>query len=456
MRSMIYTNAFFVLLCSAGMVLAADSLLVQDTISKEAPAAGDENKDSVTVIEQLPESDSAFISMAGDCRYPAICSEGKTLHTTWIVTEGVTSNIYYRKSGDEGDHWTDSRMISNEHGDCYPPTIAVNSGVVHLAWVDYAETMDGELYYSRSLDGGETWEENRILIPDANGSRYPFLICRGKDVYLVWQDVENRVYFKASYNQGLTWQKEILQAKIGRQSCYCYPPAIAASKSDLVIVWSDLHDDTWGPQMGINGLQLFKRKNRIITAVASRKSSDRGKTWSKPQLLTSASITMETREEIDNPILLSDSSRFFLFWLDRRENMLGEIFYSSFDSKRMKLPLVGKKVYPVAKKSPKRPTVTFDRFGNIHFTWANFFNSESVISYGTINQEGTPIRSSCDLTNSPGSYHNPVLAKTTSGRLHILWFAVAKENNGWSKIFYKVSTNNGIAWESPEPQKRNP
>jgi len=462
MRSTTCINAFQILLLSSFFALAEDSLPVNDTVGSADTAATVVTNDTVPAAEPQPateqqlDADTSFISMAGDCRYPAVCSEGNSLHVTWIVTEGVTSNIYYLKSTDEGESWSDSRKISNEYGDCYPPTVAANSGIVHGAWVDYAERVDGELYYSRSIDDGETWEESRILIPDANGSRYPLLSCRGKDVYLVWQDVENKVYFMASHNQGLTWQKKILVAKIGRHSCYCYPPAIAASRKDLVIVWADLSDDTWGPQIGINGVPLFKRKNRVITSVACRKSSDNGRSWSKPQTLSSASISMETREEIDNPILVSDSTRFFLFWLDRRENMLGEIFYAAFDTRKMKLPLGGKKVYPIAKRSPKRPTVVFDRFGDIHFTWANYFNSESVISYGKIDQNGTPLREKCDLTKSPGSYLNPVIARTASGMLHILWFAVPKENNGWSRIFYKTSMNNGVTWENQEPKKRNP
>jgi hypothetical protein len=121
----------------------------------------------------------------------------------------------------------------------------------------------------------------------------------------------------------------------------------------------------------------------------------------------------------------------------------------------VKFPVDGKKVYPIEKRSPKRPSVIFDNEGNLHFTWANFFNNESVISYGKIDPSGTPLKEKMDLTTSAGSYHNPVITRTASGFMHIFWFAVPKDQNGWSRIFYKSSKDNGTTWEYWEPQKRD-
>jgi hypothetical protein len=443
--------------------LLLSSYLSADPVESAAPVNTEESSlDSIvlndsTILSDTSNADStmrdAFISMAGDCRYPTVATQGDTMHLTWIVTEGVNTSVHYKRSSDEGKTWTGALKISSEHSDCHPPTIAVNAGKVHLSWVDYSESVDGELYYTRSLDGGETWEKNRILIADANSSRYPLLYCKGKNVFLIRQDVENKVYFMASYDEGLTWAPEMLLGKVGKHSCYCYPPAIASNGNELLVIWSDLNNDRKGLRLGVNGKNFFRNKNKVVSSIVVRKTTDFGKTWNKPQVLSAILLSMETKEEIDNPVMLGDGSMYSLFWLDRRDLMLGEIYYTRFDSKTVKYPIPGKKVFPIDKRSPKRPSAVFNKEGNISFAWANFFNNESVISFGTIDPSGTPIQAKVDLTSKHGSFHNPVIAKTSSGLLHVIWFAVPKDKNGWSRVFYKTSKDNGLTWETWEPKK---
>ncbi|HUI92710.1 MAG TPA: exo-alpha-sialidase [Chitinivibrionales bacterium] len=401
------------------------------------------------------DSTSAFISMQGDCRYPAVTSEGNSIFMAWVATEGVTTSIYYRHSADEGKTWTSSRRLSNDRSDAYPPAMAVNAGTVHVAWVDYGETVDGELYYSRSLDGGETWEKNRILITDANSARYPLLACKDKNVYLIWQDVENKVYFKASRDQGFTWEKELLLGKVGKHSCYCYPPAISCCGNELAVVWTDFSEEKKGLSLGFDGFNLWKSSDNSVSSVVLRTSDDNGRTWCREQVLSATKVSKETKEEIDNPIMLSDGVQSYLFWLDRRNIQLGEIFYARFDPKMEKCPITGRNLYPTEKRSPKRPSVVFDKDMNLHFTWASFFNGESVVSYGEIDQTGKVLREKKDLTAGVGSYYNPIITRTSSGLLHVFWFDQPKDKSEWSRIFLKTSKDNGDTWENWEPQKKD-
>lgn len=398
--------------------------------------------------------DTAFISMTGNCKYPAIASEGNKICMAWLVSEGRNASIYFRRSMDEGKEWTGARKISNENGDCFPPAIAANSGIVHLAWIDYGETIDGEIYYNRSLDGGETWGKNFIIIKDANSARYPLIACGEKNVYLIWQDVENKVYFKASHDQGLTWENEMLLGKVGKHSCYCYPPAISCNGNKLVVVWTDFREDKRGVNILLDGFSVFKDNNTMASSIVCRTSSDNGSTWSKEQILSTTKVSKETKDEIDNPVMLSDGSLSYLFWLDRRDLALGEIFYARFDPKAEKCPITGKSLYPPEKRSPKRPSVVFDKEGNLHFTWASFLGGESIVSYGRIDPAGNTLKEKQDLTTHVGRYHNPIITSTPSGLLHIFWFDEPKDIDKWSRIFLKTSKDNGLTWENWGPPKK--
>jgi hypothetical protein len=75
--------------------------------------------------------------MPGDCKYPAAVSEGTCIYMAWISAEGKSADLYFQKSADEGKKWSSARRISNKNGDCFPPSLAACSGILHLAWVYY-------------------------------------------------------------------------------------------------------------------------------------------------------------------------------------------------------------------------------------------------------------------------------------------------------------------------------
>jgi Neuraminidase (sialidase) len=394
--------------------------------------------------------------MTGDCRYPAVAMEGKAMFMAWIVVEGKKANIYFRRSMDEGTTWNSRQKISNETGECLPPSIAVNTGVVHVAWIDYGETIDGELYYAQSPDGGDTWEKNLILVKDANSARYPFIICQKSNVYLIWQDVENTIYFKASYNRGKTWENAKLLGRVGTHSCFCFPPAFSVNGKELVVAWSDFRQDKKGFNVRVYGLQVYKPNKKMVSSIISRTSSDNGHTWSKERVLARCTISREMKDEIDNPIMVSDGSLSNIFWLDRRNVEIGELYYARFNPMEYKGVLPGKNICPSPKRSPKRPSVTVDRQGNLHFTWATFFTGKSIIHYGAIDQAGNILREKRDMTLDVGRYHNPVITSTPSGLLYLFWFnepPIAKDE--WSKIFLKISGDNGLTWEDWDPLKKD-
>ncbi len=389
-----------------------------------------------------------FISMNADCRYPAVASEGDGIYLVWLLAENkVNAGIYFRRSVNAGKTWSTDMRISTERSLSYPPAIAVNAGIVHASWIDFGETIDGELYYTRSLDGGTTWEKCRILFEDANSARFPLLVCKKNHVYLIWQDVENKTYFKASHDKGLTWIKETLLAKLGKHSCYCYPPAIAVNDKEVSVAWTDVRPAR-GFRLRVKGIPLdrARRKSKnVVSTVVRRRSTDAGITWRDEQILVKTKVAKETQDEIDNPAMLSDGSRSYLFWLDKRNNKLGEIFYAGVDFKKDRFPIEGQSLLPMEKRSPKRPSVVLDKEKHFHLTWASFLTGKSIVYYCQSDLKGNIIIDKRELTAEIARRHNPVIAKAASGVLNVFWFDEPKEE--YSRIFLKTSKDNGMTWE---------
>jgi hypothetical protein len=407
---------------------------------------------SIAVISGLCFSDDeAFISMSGNCRYPTVATEENGIYMAWLVTEARPANVYFRRSTDVGKTWDSSLQISNKNGDCMPPSIAAHAGIVHLAWIDCSEVIDGALYYTRSLDKGVTWEKSAVIVGNANSAQYPLAACEGSDVYLIWQDVGTRVFFKASHDQGRTWEKETLLGKVGKQSCYCFPPALSVNGNEVTVVWTDFKEAERISGFKRLWCSLFKgNKDKGISSIVCRKSPDNGRTWRKERVLTSTRVSKEMKDEIDNPTMVSDGSRSFLFWQDKHNLPLGEILYTRINPATEKGHITGKVLFPTPKRSPKCPFAVFDNDSNLHVTWTSFFGRESIVHYGAIDRAGNILIEKKNLTSTAGRYLNPILTRTPSGTMHLFWFNEfkGKDKDALSRIFLKTSKDNGLTWEN--------
>ena len=76
--------------------------------------------------------------------------------------------------------------MSNNPAPSSLPTIAAIGNNVHVAWMDSAGASD--IFYTRSLDNGETFSSIENGSNNAGFSYYPAIAVLGNNVYLVWTD----------------------------------------------------------------------------------------------------------------------------------------------------------------------------------------------------------------------------------------------------------------------------
>lgn len=397
-------------------------------------------------VSSLPEG-NIFMSMTGDCKYPVVATEKNNLYVAWIATENKRAGLYFRRSMNEGNQWSNPQKVSNRNSDCFPPTIAVDSGIVHLAWIDYGETVGGEIYYTQSTDGGLNWKKNEILIGDARNACHPSLYCKGNNIYLLWQDGDRKIHFKASYNGGRNWTSEISLGKAGRYSCENAPPAISVRDRELTVAWTDLRGDTHGFTAALYGVQLLNTSKKLASSIVCRRSADNGRSWSKEFDLVTTRFSKEFNDDLDNPSLLSNGSLSYLFWLDRRSVPLGEIFYAGFDPDTLQDTISGRNLSPAEQWSPEHLSVVPDISQNLHLTWTGVYNGKSFVYYGKIGPAGNVLIDKKSLTSDPGHFSNPVIAATTSGLLKVFWFGTLGNEGGLSRIFLTTSSDNGTTWQ---------
>jgi hypothetical protein len=140
--------------------------------------------------------------------YPAIAIDTNNhIHVVWFDETPGNTEIYYKKSTNEGATWTTKRLTYNS-GSAYHPSIAVDSNNnIYIVWNDTTPGND-EIYYKESTNGGTSWTTKRLTY-NSGSSEYPDIKLDSNDhIHLVWQDHtpgNPQIFYKKSTNGGSSW-----------------------------------------------------------------------------------------------------------------------------------------------------------------------------------------------------------------------------------------------------------
>jgi len=122
--------------------------------------------------------------------------------------------------------------------------VAATGDTVHVVWRDNRDGNE-EIYTKRSPDGGSTWGADTRLTNDSADSFYPSVAASGSNVHVVWFDLRDgneEIYAKRSPDGGLSWGAD---TRLTNDSADSYYPSVAASGSRVHVVWRDNRDGNY-------------------------------------------------------------------------------------------------------------------------------------------------------------------------------------------------------------------
>lgn len=184
-------------------------------------------------------------------------------------------HIFVAKSNDQGANWQILNLGQpiEQTGDFMQrvPTIAIDKNdIIHVAWYGQDSHYSGEnerqIKYTRSLDGGVTWQAWQNVAPvdgyqdESLWQEHPSLAVSGNRVYIAWQGLDpnntkaSQVRVVRSDDKGASWQSALL-VHSGERGNRSRPSLIAAPDGERLwlvayggvgtpqqIVWSESHD----------------------------------------------------------------------------------------------------------------------------------------------------------------------------------------------------------------------
>lgn len=236
------------------------------------------------------------------CPFPAVA--GDKINIFWRDDREGTFKVYQMQSQDAGESWGEDILIAQENVNAEFPFAAAYGETVHLVWRDNRDG-NAEVYYNRSLDGGNSWEGEVRLTDDPGESEHPKLAVSGSTVHLFWRDNrqgKNDIFYMKSDDAGETWSDK--KALIDQPGHSFWP--VPAVKDDLVhLIWA-------GVEGGSTGIyHIF--------------SQDNGETWSDIERLSDCMLPFNAGVMAAYPIALDDDFVHVVFNDDR--SGINEIYY---------------------------------------------------------------------------------------------------------------------------------
>ncbi len=333
------------------------------SIDDDDANTNDDNGNSISFIEPINLTNNTRDSV-----YAQIASYGENVYMVWQENNpdpfgnnnNVNSNtnynddyenydIYIKKSTDGGLTFSKEINLSKNPGFSEHPQIAVSGNNVYIAWIDNTSssstTKNQEIYFRKSIDGGNTFDKIINLSNSSNADSYNLEItAAGNNVYAVWQDTtlptadvdtsssssssggvnadnnsdrssistdeNSNILFRASTDDGNTFKK----IKSLSNSAFKSYPKIAAFENSAYVVWN----------VGIIGDSNSEdnNANNINNGIFFTKSFDSGNSFSDTIKLNS------NRNSIGESQIAAYGNNVYVVWGGNPDDkVVGDIFF---------------------------------------------------------------------------------------------------------------------------------
>lgn len=176
-------------------------------------------------------------SQATSIRPDIAVDDNGNIVVAWMEAVSGYWQVFFSRSTDDGDSWSQPKKISYLWGNSYSPYIAVdNAGKINVVWEN---DNFGNIFLSRSADNGTSWSQAK-KISENLGVSYGFYstVDSARNINLVYVNGisgNTDIFYIRSTDNGGTWSQAINISNITGESKW---PVIAVdSAGNIDVVW---------------------------------------------------------------------------------------------------------------------------------------------------------------------------------------------------------------------------
>ncbi len=187
----------------------------------------------------------------------AVCDS--IVHIVWFDKRDNNYEIYYNRSVDNGETWGGDERRTDDLAASYCPSVAVSDSIVHIVWYDHRDG-NTEIYYKRSVDNGMLWYSDERITDDLAASYNPSIAVCDSIVHIVWydwRDNDEEIYYNRSVNDGETWGiiDERITDAVGKSHYVSVACWDCSYDYDVHIAWTDERD-------GGNNEEIYYKRHK--------------------------------------------------------------------------------------------------------------------------------------------------------------------------------------------------
>ncbi|MEK6684566.1 MAG: Ig-like domain-containing protein [Nitrospirota bacterium] len=309
--------------------------LEPDKVGKDVPVT------SYTIT--YPAGFIAFNFSSGQCSIGIDeTTPQTTVFSTWYDSRNDTGSgnrdIFFAEgTEDVGGNYTfggENVRVNDDTGAAdqkFPCLAVVPDGNLYIVWDD-ARNGNSDIYFSRSLDGGSTWDDNvKVNWDDAtNTVQSAPAIAVGENgiIYVVWRDgrdgVDN-IYFSKSGDQGTTFGENVKVNDQPRSFFGHTHPSIGVSPDGLIaVVWRDNRNATNPDADNTSDIYFAKSTNGGVSFDANLKVNDDLIEDDDGNLVVNSNNTFQH----DPTVRVQSNGNILVAWVDLKNQGNADIYFS--------------------------------------------------------------------------------------------------------------------------------
>ena len=205
-------------------------------------------------------------------------------------------SMVVQKSTDGGKNWSTGTAIGKhdfpKQQDKEWTVINPNNNEIYLTWTEFDKynskdsNHHSRILFSKSTDYGKNWSKTKVLselegdtLDDDNTVEGAVpAIGKNGELFVSWS-YNNKIYFDKSFDDGKTWLKNDIEV-CTQPNGWAFDVAGLTRANGMPITCTDISNGKYQGTIYINFAD--QRNGEDNTDIFIVKSSDNGKTWSKP------------------------------------------------------------------------------------------------------------------------------------------------------------------------------
>ena len=224
--------------------VVGENLLLSEALGNKFRSYNLVNRSLALDIPSSPNSNNRDNEGNGESYERQQVSSGTDVYVLWVQGDEDNTDLYLKISRDGGATFGNTINLSNNPASLsYHPKIVASGENVYIVWEDDdGDSGNSDIFFMKSSDAGNSFTDKSNLSNDPSGSGTPQLSVSGGEVYVAWMGTSpdnTDIFLAQSQNDGTTFT---LPENLSNDPDISFNPILSVNGTHVYVEWTDQDD----------------------------------------------------------------------------------------------------------------------------------------------------------------------------------------------------------------------